>query len=576
MTMRSETEIDTLGAPADDGGMLVWPDADALLRLAEENRRLRGSYRFEMLQRPAGDWVGMAAARGPVIMTGHQPLFFHPGVWAKHVAASALAVRLGGQAEFLVVDSDALHTFALRWPADGADRCRLRSAMPFHNAGDRSYEQLPRLPSERWRSLFAEASAASQAMPETAWATYVDGFMQPVRAVDEATDDYVTRWAGGMRTVDRLLDIQPPQFKRVSEFFSCRSVGSSPRSERAGHSLISRPRSERVEQSDDGQMCVCPPAKAGGSCRGKVGGSCGRALGFVAHLLLNAEAFAAAYNEALAAYRARRGIRGRRHPIPDLAVDGDRVELPLWLLHDHEPRRRLAVSSVGRDGIRVWAGAEPICLLPRRDLRSDAAVVLSKEPGGWEIRPRALALLMYVRLFVCDLFIHGVGGAKYDQITDGVIRRFFGVEPPAFACVSATLRLPLSIYDVSEADRLSCRRRVRDVQFNPQRYVGSDAASSEIAALREKRERAIADSVRLRRAEPRNRADRRAAFERIRRANVTLLQAAPDMLQRMRRELVNVSGQLEHNRFAQSREWFFAFHPLERLRALAEALRCYR
>ena len=35
-----------------------------------------------------------------------------------------------------------------------------------------------------------------------------------------------------------------------------------------------------------------------------------------------------------------------------------------------------------------------------------------------------------VSAVLSDLFIHGIGGAKYDELTDEIIRRFFGIEPP--------------------------------------------------------------------------------------------------------------------------------------------------
>jgi hypothetical protein len=294
-------------------------------------------------------------------------------------------------------------------------------------------------------------------------------------------------------------------------------------------------------------------------------------LAFVAHLLLNAEAFAAAYNEALAAYRSRCGIRGRQRPMPDLAAAGERIELPFWLLHDSRPRERLSVSPVGGDGVRLWSGAEAICTLSRRELRANADEVVPQCLNGWEIRPRALALMMYARLFVCDLFIHGVGGAKYDQITDAIIRRFFEVEPPAYGCVSATLRLPLRVYEVTEADHQSCRQRLRDMPFNPQRHL-SAPAPPQITRLLGERSRAIAESQRLRRQTPRDHGARREAFERLHRANEAVVAASPDLMERARGDLAAIRAQLGHNRTALSREWFFALYPVEKLGALREAL----
>ena len=50
---------------------------------------------------------------------------------------------------------------------------------------------------------------------------------------------------------------------------------------------------------------------------------------------------------------------------------------------------------------------------------------------------------MYLRFYLSDLFIHGIGGAKYDELTDEIIRRFFGIEPPRYLTATATIRLPI-------------------------------------------------------------------------------------------------------------------------------------
>ena len=51
---------------------------------------------------------------------------------------------------------------------------------------------------------------------------------------------------------------------------------------------------------------------------------------------------------------------------------------------------------------------------------------------GVRLRPRALITTMFARLVLSDIFIHGIGGAKYDQVTDAIVRRFFAVEPPEY------------------------------------------------------------------------------------------------------------------------------------------------
>ena len=63
---------------------------------------------------------------------------------------------------------------------------------------------------------------------------------------------------------------------------------------------------------------------------------------------------------------------------------------------------------------------------------------------GIRLRTRALITTLFARLFLGDLFLHGIGGAKYDQVTDLLVERFFGVKPPGYMTLTATLRLPIA------------------------------------------------------------------------------------------------------------------------------------
>ena len=66
------------------------------------------------------------------------------------------------------------------------------------------------------------------------------------------------------------------------------------------------------------------------------------------------------------------------------------------------------------------------------------------------LRPRALTLTLFARLCLGDFFIHGIGGGKYDEVTDAIIRDYFGIEPPAYQVLSATLHLPLPAFPSTE------------------------------------------------------------------------------------------------------------------------------
>lgn len=285
---------------------------------------------------------------------------------------------------------------------------------------------------------------------------------------------------------------------------------------------------------------------------------------FVADLLLNANRFAAAYNESLREYREEQEIRWADRPLPDLRRVSDRIETALWVYQPLQRRRRLWIEPRG-DAVRCWAEESAIGELSTADLTRDFATA-AESLRPWVIRPRALTLTLWARLLACDLFVHGIGGAKYDRITDGIFRRYYGCEAPAYVCVSATLRSPWPPLPATVDELRAAGRRVRDWRFNPQRYCRDLPAS----LLRE-RERLIRRSEELREVRG-ARFERREVFNAIRAVNRRLAESHAEIARELadRRDLL--ARQVESNRIAAGREYFYALQPRKRLEMLADRI----
>ena len=114
-----------------------------------------------------------------------------------------------------------------------------------------------------------------------------------------------------------------------------------------------------------------------------------------------------------------------------------------------------------------------------RDADLAAEQLAAAAARGIKIRTRALATTLFARLLLSDLFLHGIGGAKYDQVTDDIARRFFGFSLPEFATASATLR---------SADRPP---RYADDRFHPRRPPAAPRAdvSSRTIPVHQRRRR---------------------------------------------------------------------------------------
>jgi hypothetical protein len=274
---------------------------------------------------------------------------------------------------------------------------------------------------------------------------------------------------------------------------------------------------------------------------------------FVTHILRQAARFADVYNRHLDDYRRRYNVRTAAQPFPNLSRDGGRIELPFWIIR--EGRRRPLFAEHGADRVTVFAGPEAVTVVPVRG-----------EPGGLEeieIRPKALALTAFKRICVVDLFVHGVGGARYDRVTDAVVREFFHLEPPAYAVATSTLHLPLSEFDPSD-ERALLQRRLLAVRHNPERALS--ARDREQQRLIEEKWALIRrlDDPAL------GRSERRAATRRIREINEQLaggLTAERVSIEQRLAELAEIG---EASAAATHRGYPFCFFPPSAVDALVD------
>jgi hypothetical protein len=121
-----------------------------------------------------------------------------------------------------------------------------------------------------------------------------------------------------------------------------------------------------------------------------------------------------------------------------------------------------------RAGDEAWP---PLPLPTSGGAAATVAAWRALEPRGFKVRSRALTNTLYARLFLADLFVHGIGGGKYDEVTDAIMRRFYRLEPPGYLVLSATLLLPLPFFPVSPEDCRRLARQLRDLHYNPQRHL---------------------------------------------------------------------------------------------------------
>ncbi|MGN6545819.1 MAG: hypothetical protein ACTHK7_12270, partial [Aureliella sp.] len=156
------------------------------------------------------------------------------------------------------------------------------------------------------------------------------------------------------------------------------------------------------------------------------------------------------YNAQRGAYRTAHNIRSESHPVPALAQRHGWIEAPWWVYRTSSPTRKHLFAKLEGDNLLLsdQAGWQATIEGPLDD--DDAAEQWQEfAVDGVLLRPRALITTMFVRLVVSDLFLHGIGGGMYDQLTDAIMRELFGIEPPPMCVATATLHLPQAAAAVS-------------------------------------------------------------------------------------------------------------------------------
>ena len=379
-------------APAEDGQTLIWPEPDGLLRDTLENNCFLGAADSAVIQNtPLPElrhemrrWLGHADDTRPLVVMGHQAELYHPGVWAKNALIDAVAARLGGAAMQFAVDTDEPKHLRLRWPG---------GSVPLGDVPETAAAWSGLLPPPTPERVAQAVGTLEEAAAGWDFRPMAGEFLASLQRLGPESGNLPQALTAAMRELDARLGL------------SHRATLFSP-------------------------VCESEPY-----------------LTLVCHVLGRADEFANDYNASLDAYRREHRVRTPGRPMPNLKVSDASCEVPFWLdvLRDGT-RTRGAVERLGDVwALRLTTGAE-FTFPPR----ADAATVVPEfkrwlHENNVRVAPRALTLTMVLRLLVADQFVHGIGGGRYDQVTDDLIARHFGIAPPRFAVTTATLYFPQAV-----------------------------------------------------------------------------------------------------------------------------------
>ncbi len=431
---------------------------------------------------------------GAIVMTGHQPQLFHPGVWAKHFAADRYAKASGAVAIDLVVDSDRVGRLVLRTPCR-RDPSAGREIVLHSGGREECYACAPPPSAEQLERFAAAVEACASEIADPDVGSRTQRFIVVLKEAARHTSSLAEAMVVARRA------FEAPAGTEYLELFLTEQCASE------------------------------------------------TFLAFAAQVIADARRFADIFNEEVLRYRARTKTRSSAHPFPELAAEGGAVETPFWVIAGARRARTWYEPASGRLAIEGAGAAEA---------GSDPAEIASRlEAEGLRIVPKAATLTMFQRLFVADLFIHGVGGSRYEAVTDAVIERWLGISPPAYAVVSVTM-LPPTVAGAAEEERAAwLRRRLREAEHNPDRLLPEarfdDEGKRKTAAALAAEKRALLDRF----ADPDS--DRKALSAALQDVNERLRAALLPLIESMEAELAELGSRRPEAAARADREVSFPF-----------------
>jgi hypothetical protein len=431
-----------------------------------------------------------------LFVSGHQPELFHPGVWLKNFALAELVRHTGGVGVHLLVDSDLCRSPGVRAITGSIDEPRL-TTIPYDLAlAPQPYEERRVQDEPLFQSFPRELAKTIPPMAGDPLGVTI----WPIAAADVARHG----------NLGRALSAARHQFER-----------------QLGSDTLELPASAVAEFPEF------------------------RIL--FAALCNDLPRLHESYNGALVDYRTAHHLRNRAQPVPNLTRHDEWYEAPFWVWSADDPNRRPLFAQRGGTGWRLTDCASRTWNWSPGAHEGFATPI---GPPGVKVRPRALITTLCARLLLADLFLHGIGGAKYDQVTDAFAENLLGFAPPPHMTLSATLRLPLHASGEAATGANSVPQqlqRLRDLRYHPERFVSGATCADWVS----RKEAAIALEK-----SPANAAER---HRQISAANEALSGCLAPQQQTTLEQLAHARQDADRQSLLQSREFSLALYPTQDL-----------
>ncbi len=317
-----------------------------------------------------------------IIAAGHQPVFYYPGILSKNYYAGKMAAETGGIALNFVVDSD---TGLIETPVPCKNiygLCKKRVSVKTDK-----------------NSVFAQ--------------------FQPSR---EDIEDFFEKTKNHLNTLD-------DDFQEIRDAFHQYKKQFFQKFEEINHFVDTisslRAQFESASGANLHDLKISDIAKT-------------KAYNlFIYYIIKNIETFRLHYNKAI-----NQNKRNEYQPVKETGKTDGLYELPFWLIKDKT--RHPVFGCCTEEGILHFLspGINYETKVSASGVRAEQ--IAEKISNSFTLYPKATILTFIIRLFFCDMFIHGTGGAEYEKVNNDFIQSFFALPSKLrFQSATGNIYLPL-------------------------------------------------------------------------------------------------------------------------------------
>lgn len=521
MPLKTNEPYQGYRAPRGHGEALISPSLTQVAEQITENQKTQSQHPLASLRHQARkqtiasafhytsqyrDVSDLKKQSDRIVMSGHQPTLFHPGVWFKNFALSKIAEQQDATAVNLVIDNDVAIGSSIRVPVSKTASGRASyESIDFDDAGGGvPFEQMELRDRARFDSFSKRVTDAIAPLVETPCIRHL---WMHAQVAKQRSNNLGTIFAEARHSLETHCNLQ----------------------------TLEVPLSH-----------VCETQIF---------------LEFILHLLGDLKRFHQCYNDSVAHYRTAHGIRSSSHPVPDLRTRDEWLEAPLWIYGEEDPKRRPAWIKCSGEQLTISDGDSRELTIHLKSPSGSAEELAAAIGPNFKIRPRALVTTMYARTILSDLFLHGIGGGKYDQLGDRISRSFFASEPPHYVVISATALLPSAQKSTATTDVKQLTRSIRDTIYQPEKFAGEFDLPVDL--LEQKRS--------MLREIPRK-GQRKKWHQQMELINQELSAGLIDRRSTLENELTQVRARSASNRIIANREHPFCLFDLNYLRSTFETM----